>query len=728
VLTPPSNAGRRPDGDPAAELAELRAQLLEATETVEAIRTGTVDSLMIGGPGEEQVFSLNSVDRSYRLIFDGMSEGAATISSSGSILDANPRFSQMLGRTDGSLVGGSARELATAASRAALSRLLEVGPGNNDRAELDLTLPGGTSLPVVVSASALRMEDTLLRCLVVTDLTDRRRAERDLTEANDDLRRQAAELARARDEALEARREAEVATRAKSAFLAAMSHEIRTPMFAVIGLTGLLLDTTLEPVQRDHLNTISSSGDTLLAIINDILDYSKIESGAMDLELQPFDLRDLIEDAVDLVGVSARAKRLALLADIDASCPHSLVGDVGRLSQVLVNLLGNAVKFTSSGEVVVIVTATAATPGDLWLDVEVRDTGIGIPPDGMERLFHSFSQVEASTTRVYGGTGLGLAISARLVEAMGGRIDATSDAGCGSTFHFTIPTAFPARAGPPQRPEPDYPTGLHVLVVDDNVTSGQILQRQLTGWGSTSQLAGNATAALELAQGQRFDVAVVDIDMIDIGGRDLPVALRELPGHSRLPLVLLTMETPRDKRLDDRSTVELLRPVRQAKLRQALVDVVYGAAEPAKVPSVETHIHIDHGLRVLLVEDNIVNQKIGILMLGRLGFRPDVAGTGIEALAAVHRSAYDIILMDIQMPEMDGLEASRQIRRIFAANRQPTIVAMTANAMTDDRRDCLEAGMNDYIAKPFRIEQLTAMLSKWSTITSEVVAPRSPAS
>ena len=722
MRTPPSNARARKAGALAAELIELRAQLSEATETLEAIRNGTIDSLMIGSPGDEQVYSLTSVDRSYRLIFDGMGEGAATISSSGIILDANPRLNQMLGRSDGALLGIAAQELATAPSRDVLIGLLQVGTGQSDRAELDLSLPGGTSLPVMVSASGLKMEQTLVRCLVVTDLTAPRRAEQDLTDANSDLRSQAAELSEARDEALEARREAEAATRAKSAFLAAMSHEIRTPMYAVIGLTELLLDTPLDPVQQEYLDTVSSSGDALLAIINDILDYSKIESGAMDLELQPFDLRDLVEAAIDLVGAPARAKRLDLLVDIDACCPPSFVGDVTRLRQVLVNLIGNAVKFTSSGEVVVTLTTTEATPGDLCLDVAVRDTGIGIRSDQIDRLFRAFSQVEASTTRVYGGTGLGLAISARLVEAMGGRIEVSSEAGRGSTFHFSIPGPRHADAARDQPQGSGDLAGLHVLVVDDNATSGRILQRQLDSWGSTSDIADGAKAALDLVRGRRYDAAIVDRDVIDVDGKDLPASLRELPGCSRLPLVLLTFETLREDRLDASVTAELMKPARLAKLRRALVNVVRGAPAPDKPRSAVGEYDTVDGLRVLLVEDNPINQRVGLLMLGRVGCRSDVAGNGVEALAALDHSTYDIILMDVQMPEMDGLEASRQIRRTFAADRQPTIVAMTANAMPDDRRECQQAGMDDYLPKPFRLEQLAAVLSKWRP--SESVARR----
>jgi signal transduction histidine kinase/CheY-like chemotaxis protein len=644
---------------------------------------------------------------------EGMNEGVATIAG-GVVVYANPCLCRMVGRPASELVGIAAGELATTPCRVTLAGLLDVGPGECARAELELTVPGGMPLTVAVSASGFKIDEALFRCLVVTDLTTRRQAEDDLTDVNSALRSQAAELSEARDLAQQASRDAEAASLAKSAFLAAMSHEIRTPMNAVIGLTDLLLGTVLDPVQREYLDTVRSSGDALLDIINDVLDYSKLESGAIDLERLPMDVRDLVEGAVDLIAAPGLAKQLDVLADIDASCGPYLVGDVTRLRQVLVNLLGNAVKFTSSGEVLVTVKTADAADGALMLSVAVSDTGIGIQADQMDRLFRSFSQVGPSISRVYGGTGLGLAISARLVEAMGGRIAVDSEPGQGSTFHFSIPTARPDQPAPYNHRGPGDLAGLHVLVVDDNANSRRITQRLLEDFGSTSDVADGPDAALALARQRPYDIGILDTDMIGTDSVDLAMALRQLPGHSLLPLLLISTQTRGDdRRLDREFVVELAKPIKSAPLHRALVAARSGRPAAPEPHGESSNEAIGAGLRVLLVEDNAVNQKIGMLQLGRAGCRADVAGNGTEALAALRRVPYDVIFMDIQMPKMDGLEASRQIRTNFPEIRQPTIVALTACALTEDRCSCLAAGMDDYMSKPVRMEQFVAMLAKW---------------
>jgi CheY-like chemotaxis protein len=489
-------------------------------------------------------------------------------------------------------------------------------------------------------------------------------------------------------------------------------------------MSGLLLETELDPEQRDFAETIRTSGDALLTIINDILDFSKIEAGKVDLEAVPFSLRASVESALDVVAPIAAKKGIELAYALGDGLPAAIIGDAGRLRQIVLNLLSNAIKFTDKGEVVLSVDATLSThgPGPWKVTIEVRDTGIGIAADRMDQLFQSFSQLDASISRRYGGTGLGLAISRRLAESMGGSLSATSSgvAGEGSTFQLVLPVqATTLPDAPPPAPERSI-RGCRVLVVDDNATNRRIIAGFLERWGVDGAATASPTEAIGwVREGREFDAAILDFLMPELDGVELAEAIAALRPDRPVPVVILS-SIGQHNRTAPNITAMLVKPVKPSALHDALADAL-AATGPAEVAVAEAPVRrpqppsaapaIDTALRVLLAEDNAVNQKLALRLLERMGLKADVVGDGRAAVDAIEDGWYDVVLMDVQMPEMDGLEATRRIRRRWP-DRPIRIVGLTANAMAGDREACLAAGMDDYVSKPIRPEELQAAIAR----------------
>jgi len=694
-----------------------------------------------------------------RLIIDTALDAVITMDHAGRITEWNAQAEQIFGWSAFEVLGRNFGDTIVAPSHRLsyqeyVRRLLEPRDISiaNMLIEMTTLRRDGREFPAEIAMTPLPVEGSVIFSAFIRDITSRKEAEQALK----DYAQQLEHINQQLDAAL---REAKAATEAKSSFLATMSHEIRTPMNGVIGMTGLLLDTKLTDEQREYAETARTCGDHLLTIINDILDFSKIEAGKLDLETIEFDLRLAIDESLDLVAERASSKGLNLACLFHADVPRNLLGDPGRLRQVVMNLMANAIKFTDSGDVIVEVTVEAQSMEDSTIRVAVTDTGIGISDEARERLFRSFSQADGSTTRRYGGTGLGLAICKRLVEMMGGSIGATSRVGEGSCFWFTVNLRKQAEGF--QRAEPSNAVleGLRVLIVDDKAINRKILELMTKTWRMEPTFAHSGPEALDvLSRGHgrpRFDLALLDVDMGSMEGIELVRAIKTRPEGAEIRLVLLTSLGRRgDAKIAREAGLAayLTKPIRERQLHDCLAAVM--TQLPAYVPTTneplplitrhtlaETNAKVD--LRILLAEDNIINQKVAVRLFQRLGYRIDVVANGREAIEALSHVHYDVVFMDCQMPEMDGFEATRVIRQREASGAvsssglriagpkqehsrlQPEtgnqklepshhvpIIAMTANAMQGDRERCLAAGMDDYLSKPISVDALAGALDR----------------
>jgi len=535
--------------------------------------------------------------------------------------------------------------------------------------------------------------------------------------------RAARELAETRaalvDELERKSRDLELATQAKSRFLATMSHEIRTPLNAIIGMAGLLDGTALSDEQREFAAIIRGSGDHLLTVINDILDFSSLESGKVPLECLPFEVDSVVEESLDLVAGRAREKDIELAYELAPDVPHTVVGDAGRVRQILVNYLSNAVKFAAQGEVAVSVSTTLIADGRHELHCAVRDTGVGIPQGRFDRLFQSFSQVDGSTQREFGGTGLGLAICKRLAELMGGRVWVESELGRGSTFHFSFVAALPAQStGVKWPPSESMPlAGVRVWVVDDNDTNRRILARQLEDWGMQVKGTGSPREVLQWARrGDTCDLAILDFHMPEMDGLQLARGLHALRGAA-LKQALLTSGFPLPE-ADARQAgllAQLSKPVKHSALFNMILKLLERRGAEmgaAAVPVLPSNLALQNPLRILIAEDNAVNVQLLTMLLEHIGYQADVAANGAQAIAALRRQVYDVILMDVQMPVMDGIEATRRIQREWEPSGRPRIIALTAGVMAEERNACRDAGMDDFLVKPLNRAHLAASLAR----------------
>jgi two-component system sensor histidine kinase/response regulator len=656
----------------------------------------------------EKLFGPPSSDRMYRSIFENAIEGIFQTTPDGHYLNVNPALAKMYGyESTQALMEGLTRienELYVDPRRR-LDFIAEMRENGFVRSfESEIYRRDKSRIWISENARAVCNPAGALLYYegMVEDITERKRLENELKTAM---------------------QAAEAANRMKSEFLANMSHEIRTPMNGVMGMTELLLMSDLTAEQRGFANTVRISGESLLIVLNDILDFSKIEAGKLDLEMIDFDLNEAIDNIMDLLAAQAHSKGLELAAFVHPEVPIHLRGDPGRVRQIVNNLVGNAVKFTSQGEVVVKVTQVRRTESGILLRFEVRDTGIGIELDAQLRLFEAFSQADSSTTRRYGGTGLGLAISKKLVRLMKGEIGVESIPGRGSTFWFTA--EFERQTTADKSPVGKDLSGLHMLIVDDNATNREILAHYAHLWKVRSRCAASGEEALRLlreaACDDPYELVILDMQMPDMDGMMLARTIKNDPLTAGVQLVMLTSL---GHHLDPAELREVgveacvLKPVQQARLLDRLTEVLSGSltkwAETlkasGKLPPISS-IAQSH-TSFLVAEDNRINQMVALGLLHKLGYTADLAPNGLEVLEAIKRRPYDIILMDCQMPELDGYETTRRIRATQKVHI-PRIIAMTAHAMRGEAERCLEAGMDDYLSKPVHIESLRATLERW---------------
>lgn len=684
--------------------------------------------------------ALRHSERKLRSYIEQTLDGVFVVDREGRYLEVNPAAAAMLGYREEELLQMTITEVVwpeEAERQAGMAHFQRVAAEGRSVGEVALRRKNGERMIADVHAVALGGERYLG---LVRDVTQRHMAEQKLqhergqleervaertevlTRTNRALQDEIVERRRAETELVAAREQALQAAEAKTDFLANMSHEIRTPMNAVIGMTALLDDTRLDPEQRNYVETIRTSGDALLSTINDILDFSKVESGMLELERRPFELGPCVEEAFDMLAPRAAQKGIGLLYELADDVPQSLVGDATRLRQVLVNLLSNAVKFTDRGEVCLTAGVLQRGSESVQLRFEVRDSGVGIAPSQRERLFKAFSQADSSTTRKYGGTGLGLAISARIVRLMGGEIRVESQENQGSVFSFTMQAGIAQDVAAPRYRSGLAPelAGRRVLLVDDNPTNLQILRTQCTRWGMEVACAARGTYALAMLEAEpAFDVAVLDLHMPGMDGLQLARAIAAQCGNAAPALVLLSSSMPRarDAAAMELFAARLAKPVKHSQLFTLLDEVIHaGRAAPPRSAAQRMDPTLGRRLpmRILVVEDSTINQKLAVSMLRKFGYTSDVAGDGAEAVDRVAADRYDLVFMDLQMPVMDGLEATRRIIASVPAPLRPRIVAMTANALPADRQRCIDAGMDDYVAKPIQPASLQALIERWA--------------